>query len=54
MTEAYLLKVKNDKIVIPRSKNVKKGEVVEVMVNRVFVDEKMKKRIKKKGTVRIY
>jgi hypothetical protein len=54
MTEGYLLKIANDKIVIPASKNVKNGDVIEVMVNRVFVDEAMKKRIEKKGVVRIY
>jgi hypothetical protein len=53
MTEAYLLKVINDKIVIPASKNVKNGDVIEVLVNHVFVDEAMKKRIEKKGVVRI-
>jgi hypothetical protein len=54
MTEAYLLKVKDDKIVIPRSKTVKNGDVLEVVVNHVFVDEAMKKRMKEKGVVRIY
>jgi ribosomal 50S subunit-recycling heat shock protein len=53
MTEVYLVKVINGKIVIPASKNVKNGDVIEVMVNRVFVDETMKKRIEKKGVVRI-
>lgn len=54
MTVAYLLKIANQKIVISVPKNVEKGDVVEVLVNRVFVDEAMKKRIDKKGVVRIY
>lgn len=54
MTEGYLLKIANGKIVIPASKNVKNGDVIEVLVNRVFVDEAIKKRIEKKGVVRIY
>jgi hypothetical protein len=54
MTEGYLLEVKGEKIVVPRSKNFGDGDVLEVVVNRVFVDEKMKKKIEKKGVVRIY
>jgi hypothetical protein len=54
MTEGYLLKIASGKIVIPVSKNVENGDVIEVMLNRVFVDEAMKKRIEKKGVVRIY
>lgn len=49
MTEGYLFKIANGKILIPASKNVKNGDVIEVMVNRVFVDEVMKKRIEKKA-----
>lgn len=54
MTEAYLLKVSGDKIVIPRSKNIKNDEVVEIVVNRVFVDVNVKKKIERNGVIRIY
>ena len=54
MTEGYLLKVTKDNLVIPRPETVENGEVIEVTVNRVFVDDAMKKRIDEKGVIRIY
>jgi len=48
----YLLKIKGKRICVPTPENLKDGEVVEVTVNRVFVDEAVKKIIDWRTCVR--
>jgi hypothetical protein len=45
---AYLIRIKGKKICVPTPKNLKKGEIAEITVNRVFADEAMQRRIGKK------
>jgi hypothetical protein len=47
----YLLKIKGKRIDVPTPKNLKDGEVVEVTINRVFVDKAVEKMIVCKACV---
>jgi len=49
----YLIKVKGKAIQIPTPGTLTDGQIAEVNVSRVFVDEAMEKRIDKTGIIRI-
>jgi hypothetical protein len=48
----YLKKIKGKRIYVPTPGNLKDGDIAEITVNRVFVDEAMRRRIGKK-TIKI-
>ena len=49
----YLIKVKGKAIHIPTPGTLTDGQIAEVNVSRVFVDEALEKRIDKKGIIRV-
>lgn len=49
MASSFLVKVKNDTIRVPRPTTIDDGDVVEVTVKRVFVDEEIERKMGDKG-----
>lgn len=49
MTGSFLVKVKDDNIVIPKPTSIEHGDVVEVTVKHVFVDRELERKMGDKG-----